>query len=78
MENPGHGVEEAGDGVLRDAAGEEGVRGQGSEGVVVDLGVGGGGAAFEEGGVGAVGEDGAAEEEEPDVDAVLRLENLDD
>ena len=52
VQGPGYCVEEPGDGVLRDAAHEEGGCGQGAEGVVVYFGVGGRGATGEEMGVG--------------------------
>jgi hypothetical protein len=40
VEFPGYGVEEADEACFADAAAEEGVGGEGAEGVVADLGVG--------------------------------------
>ena len=69
VELPGYGVEEADEGSFADAAAEEGVCGEGAEGVVADLGVGGGGAAVNEGEVVVCREDGGVEEDEPDIDS---------
>lgn len=73
MQRPGKGVEEADEGGFADATFEERVRGEGAEGVVADFGVGGGGAAVDEGEIGVCGERRAVEQDEPDVNAELGL-----
>jgi hypothetical protein len=63
MELPGYGVEESDEAGLADAAAEERIGGESSEGVVADLGVGGGCAAVDKGEVVVCGEDGGVEED---------------
>lgn len=69
VQGPGYGVEEADEGVVRDAALEERIGLEGAESVVADFGVGGRGAASGEGEIGVGGDWGRVEQDQPDVDA---------
>lgn len=63
VEGPGYGVEEADERIVGDAAFEEWIGLEGTEGVVADFGVGGGGATPREGEV-VIGWDGRRVEQD--------------
>jgi hypothetical protein len=76
VQSPRHSVQEPDEAGLTHTSAKEGVGSEGSEGIIADFGIGGGGTAMDEGEVGVGLEDGGVEEDEPNVDSQRGLKGI--